>query len=197
MKTQLIKPTQWLVTALLALSLAACASYYPVAVDVNPTVKAKSGVYNGQTLSLSSKSSRENDYVIRIEQNNKAPVVVGASGNIATQLEQALIQGFSTQGAIVESGAPTDIVLEVQEVLATVERGHVSYDVKQQVRMQLILKRDGRTTTKQFRRSAQEEFPGLLHPELDKVKAALNDQLSLMLNDMLTDLDVQHFIKGN
>lgn len=197
MKTQIIKPTQWLISALLALSLAACASYYPVAVDVKPTVKAKPGVYNGQTLSLSSKNSRENDYVIRIEQNNKAPVVVGASGNIVTQLEQALIQGFSTQGAVVESEAATDIVLEVQEILAKVERGHVSYDVKQQVRMQLILQRDGRTTTKQFRRSAQEEFPGLLHPELDKVKAALNDQLSLMLNDMLTDVDVQHFIKGN
>lgn len=194
---QLIKPTQWLVTALLALSLTACASYYPVAVDVKPTVNAKSGVYNGQTISLSSNSSQENDYVIRIEQNNKAPVVVSANGNIATQLEQALANGLSSQGATVESGAPTDIVLEVQEVLAIVERGHVSYDVKQQVRMQLILKRDGRTTTKQFRRSAQEEFPGVLQPELEKVKAALNKQLSLMLNDMLTDVDVQHFIKGN
>lgn len=189
-----MKTIKWLMTGVLALSLTACASYYPVAVDVQPTVDAQGGVYRGQAVSLSSQDKRKNDYIIQIEQNNKAPVVVGASNNIKVQMEQALAQGFSNQGAFIEQGSPTQIQLELEEVLVRVIRGHISYDVVQQLRMQLVLKRDGRTITKQYRRSAQAEFPGRLHPELDKVKDAVNEQLSLMLKDMLNDRDVQQFI---
>ncbi|ART83235.1 hypothetical protein CBP31_11915 [Oceanisphaera profunda] len=189
-----MKAIKWLMTGVLALSLTACASYYPVAVDVQPTVDAQGGVYRGQAVSLSSQDKRKNDYIIQIEQNNKAPVVVGASNNIKVQMEQALAQGFSNQGAFIEQGSPTQIQLELEEVLARVIRGHISYDVVQQLRMKLVLKRDGRTITKQYRRSAQAEFPGRLHPELDKVKDAVNEQLSLMLKDMLNDRDVQQFI---
>lgn len=189
-----MKAIKWLMTGVLALSLTACASYYPVAVDVQPIVDAQGGVYRGQAVSLSSQDKRKNDYIIQIEQNNKAPVVVGASNNIKVQMEQALAQGFSNQGAFIEQGSPTQIQLELEEVLARVIRGHISYDVVQQLRMQLVLKRDGRTITKQYRRSAQAEFPGRLHPELDKVKDAVNEQLSLMLKDMLNDRDVQQFI---
>lgn len=187
---------KWLMTSAMALSLTACASYYPIAVDVHPTVNTQAGIYRGQTLSLTSRDDRKNDHVIQIEQNNKAPVVVGASNNIKMQMEQALAQGLSTQGAFIEQGSATQVQLELQEVLARVIRGHISYDVVQQLRMQLVLKRDGRTITKQFRRSAQAEFPGRLPPELGKVKEALNEQLSLMLKDMLTDRDVQQFIGG-
>lgn len=192
-----MKLIKWLMTGMLALSLTACASYYPIAVDVNPTVQTSAGVYRGQPVALSSKDGRTNDYIIQIEQKDKAPVVVGASNNLKVQLEQALAQGLSTQGAFIENGAPTQVELELQEVLARVIRGHISYDVVQQLRIQLTLKRDGRTITKQYRRSAQAEFPGRLHPELDKVKEALNQQLSLLVQDMLADRDVQQFIGGN
>lgn len=190
----MIKTIKWLMTGAVALSLTACASYYPIAVDVQPQAEAKGGLYRGQALSLSSQDNRKNDYIIQIEQNNKAPVVIGASNNIKVQMEQALAQGLSDQGAVTEQGAATQVQLELEDVLVRVIRGHISYDVVQQIRMQLVLKRDGRTITKQYRRSAQAEFPGRLHPELDKVKAALNEQLSLMIKDMLNDRDVQQFI---
>ena len=189
-----MKSIQWLLTGVLALGLSACASYYPIAIDVSPTVNATGGVYRGQSLSLSSQDKRNNDYIIQIEQNNKAPIVVGASNNLKVQMEQALAQGLSNQGAFIEQGSATRVQLELQEVLARVIRGHISYDVVQQLRMQLVLQRDGRTLTKQYRRSAQAEFPGRLHPELDKVKTALDEQLTLMLKDMLNDRDVQQFI---
>lgn len=189
-----MKSIKWLMTGALALGLSACASYYPVAVDVKPTVNASGGVYRGQALTLSSQDNRKNDYIIQIEQNNKAPVVVGASNNLKVQMEQALAQGLSDQGAVIEQGANTQIQLDIQEVLARVIRGHISYDVVQKMRMQLVLKRDGRTVTKQYRRSAQAEFPGRLHPELDKVTTAIDEQLNLMLKDMLSDRDVQQFI---
>jgi uncharacterized lipoprotein len=192
-----MKSIKWLMTGMLALSLTACASYYPIAVDVSPSVQTNGGVYRGQPVSLSSKDGRKNDYIIQIEQKGKAPVVVGASNNLKVQLEQALAQGLSTQGAFIENGARTQVELELQEVLARVIRGHISYDVVQQLRIQLTLKRDDRTITKQYRRSAQAEFPGRLHPELDKVKEALNEQLSLLMQDMLADRDVQQFIGGN
>lgn len=192
-----MKLIKWLMTGMLALTLTACASYYPIAVDVSPTVQTDAGVYRGQPVSLSSQDGRKNDYIIQIEQKGKAPVVVGASNNLKVQLEQALAQGLSTQGAFIENGSPTQIELELQDVLARVIRGHISYDVVQQLRIQLTLKRDGRTITKQYRRSAQAEFPGRLHPELDKVKEALNQQLSLLMQDMLADRDVQQFIGGN
>ncbi len=192
-----MKSIKWLTTGMLALSLTACASYYPIAVDVSPTVEASAGVYRGQSVSLSSQDGRKNDYVIQIEQKDKAPVVVGASNNLKVQMEQALAQGLSNQGAFIENGARTQVTLELQEVLARVIRGHISYDVVQQLRVQLTLQRDGRTITKQYRRSAQAEFPGRLHPELDKVKEALNEQLSLLVKDMLADRDVQQFIGGN
>ncbi|GHA26531.1 YajG family lipoprotein [Oceanisphaera arctica] len=192
-----MKLIKWLMTGMLALSLTACASYYPIAVDVSPTVQTNGGVYRGQPVSLSSQDGRKNDYIIQIEQKGKAPVVVGASNNLKVQMEQALAQGLSTQGAFIENGARTQVELELQEVLARVIRGHISYDVVQQLRIQLTLKRDGRTITKQYRRSAQAEFPGRLHPELDKVKEALNEQLSLLMQDMLADRDVQQFIGGN
>ena len=189
-----MKAIKWLMTGALALSLTACASYYPVAVEVQPSVNAQGGVYRGQSLSLTSQDKRNNDYIIQIEQNNKAPVVVGASNNLKVQMEQALAKGLSQQGAFIEQGSNTQVQLELQEVLARVVRGHISYDVVQQMRMQLVLRRDGRTITKQYRRSAQAEFPGRLHPELDKVKVAIDEQLSLMLKDMLADRDVQQFI---
>ena len=189
-----MKAMKWLMTGALALSLTACASYYPVAVDVQPSVNAQGGLYRGQSLSLTSQDNRKNDYIIQIEQNNKAPVVVGASNNLKVQMEQALAKGLSQQGAFIEQGSNTQVQLELQEVLARVIRGHISYDVVQQMRMQLVLRRDGRTITKQYRRSAQAEFPGRLHPELDKVKAAIDEQLSLMIKDMLADRDVQQFI---
>ncbi|MFP2770376.1 YajG family lipoprotein [Oceanisphaera sp. KMM 10153] len=192
-----MKSIKWLMTGMLALSLTACASYYPIAVDVSPSVQTSAGVYRGQPVSLGSKDGRQNDYIIQIEQKGKAPVVVGASNNLKVQLEQALAQGLSTQGAFIENGARTQAELELQEVLARVIRGHISYDVVQQLRIQLTLKRDGRTITKQYRRSAQAEFPGRLHPELDKVKEALNEQLSLLMQDILADRDVQQFIGGN
>ncbi|ART79852.1 YajG family lipoprotein [Oceanisphaera avium] len=189
-----MKTLKWLMVGAITLSLTACASYYPVAVDVKPTVDASGGVYRGQAISLTSQDNRNNDYIIQIEQNNKAPVVVGASNNLKIQMEQALAQGFSDQGAVIEQGANTQIQLEIQEVLARVIRGHISYDVVQKLRMQLVLKRDGRTFTKQYRRSAQAEFPGRLHPELDKVSAAIDEQLTLMVKDMLADRDIQQFI---
>lgn len=185
---------KWLMTGVLALSLTACASYYPVGVDVKPSVNAQGGVYRGQALRLTSQDNRQNDYIIQIEQNNKAPVVVGASNNLKVQMEQALSQGLSQQGAFIEQGAATHVQLELQEVLARVIRGHISYDVVQQLQMQLVLKRDGRTITKIYKRKSQAEFPGRLHPELDKVTAAIDEQLSLIVKEMLSDRDVQQFI---
>ncbi|WP_445400377.1 YajG family lipoprotein [Zobellella sp. An-6] len=192
-----MKSVKWLTTAMLALGLSACASYYPIAVDVSPSVQVGGGVYRGQPVALSSSDARANDFIIQIEQQDKSPVVVGASNNLRIQLEQALAQGLSTQGAFIEQGAGTRVNLQLQEVLARVIRGHISYDVVQQLRLQLTLERNGRTITKQYRRSAQEEFPGRLHPDLDKVKEALNKQLSLLVQDMLADRDVQNFIGGN
>ncbi|MFH7565475.1 YajG family lipoprotein [Oceanimonas smirnovii] len=189
---------KWLTIPLLALGLSACASYYPIAVDVNPApAEVGGGVYRGQTLALSSSDNRSSDFIIQIEQKDKSPVVVGAANNLRLQLEQALAQGFSTQGAFIEQGANTHATLELQEVLARVIRGHISYDVVQKVRVQLVLERNGQRITKQYRRSAQQEFPGRLHPELDKVTDALNRQLSLMVQDILADRDVQSFINGN
>lgn len=187
---------KWFTLPLLLLGLAGCASYYPIAVDVSPSAEVGGGVYRGQAIALSSRDGRANDFIIQIEQQGKSPVVVGAANNLKVQLEQALAQGLSTQGAFIEQGAATRIDMELQEVLARVIRGHISYDVVQQLRLQLTLERGGRTLTKQYRRSAQEEFPGRLHPELDKVKEALNKQLSLMVQDMLADRDVQNFING-
>ncbi|MGO1616627.1 MAG: YajG family lipoprotein [Oceanisphaera sp.] len=189
-----MKISKGCITALLALSLSACTSYYPVAVDVTPTVNAKAGVYSKLPMTLSSQDARQNDYIIQVEQNNKKTVVIGATNNLKMQMQQALAEGLSTQGALLENDAPVQMELELQEVLARVIRGHISYDVVQQLRMKLTLKRDGSTITKQFRRSAQAEFPGRLHPELDKVKTALNEQLSLMIKDILADQDVQQFV---
>ncbi|MCC4265026.1 YajG family lipoprotein [Oceanimonas baumannii] len=189
---------KWLTIPLLALGLTACASYYPIAVNVNPTpANADAGIYRGQTLALSSADKRSNDFIIQIEQKDKSPVVVGAANNLSLQLEQALAQGFSTQGAFIEQGASTRATLELQEVLSRVIRGHISYDVVQKVRVELVLERDGQRITKQYRRSAQQEFPGRLHPELDKVTDALDRQLGLMVQDILADRDVQSFIHGN
>ncbi|MGO1245913.1 MAG: YajG family lipoprotein [Oceanisphaera sp.] len=189
-----MKISKGCITALLAFSLSACTSYYPVAVDVTPTVNAKAGVYSKLPMTLSSQDARQNDYIIQVEQNNKKTVVIGATNNLKMQMQQALAEGLSTQGALLENDAPVQMELELQEVLARVIRGHISYDVVQQLRMKLTLKRDGSTITKQFRRSAQAEFPGRLHPELDKVKTALNEQLSLMIKDILADQDVQQFV---
>lgn len=189
-----MKMIKWLMTGVLALSLTACASYYPVSVDVKPSVNAKDGVYRGQAISLNSQDNRQNDYIIQIEQNNKAPVVIGANNNLKVQMEQALSQGFSKQGAFIEQGGATSVQLEIKEVLARVIRGHISYDVVQQLHMQLVLKRDGRTLTRIYKRSAQAEFPGRLHPELDKVKTAIDEQLTLIVKEMLSDRDVQQFI---
>ncbi|WP_107853113.1 YajG family lipoprotein [Oceanimonas marisflavi] len=189
---------KWLTASLLALGLTACASYYPIAVDVNPApAEVGGGVYRGQPLALSSADNRTSDFIIQIEQKDKSPVVVGAANNLRLQMEQALAQGFSTQGAFIEQGAPTRATLELQEVLSRVIRGHISYDVVQKVRVQLVLERNGRRVVKQYRRSAQQEFPGRLHPELAPVTEALNKQLSLMVQDILADRDVQSFINGN
>ncbi|WP_116473767.1 YajG family lipoprotein [Zobellella maritima] len=187
---------KWLASAVLALGLSACASYYPIAVDVSPSVQAGGGVYRGQAVSLSSRDNRANDYIIQIEQKDKSPVVVGASNNLRAQMEQKLAQGLSTQGLYLENNANTRMELELQDVLARVIRGHISYDVVQQLRMQVTLERNGQRLTKQYRRSAQQEFPGRLHPDLDKVKEALNKQLSLLVQDVLADRDVQNFING-
>lgn len=191
-----MKSFKWLMSAIVALSLTACASYYPIAVDVKPTADAKSGVYDGQAVSIGSNDARQYEHIIQIEQNNKKTVVIGASNNLEEQMTLALVRGLSTQGAQVGQGANTDITLELEEVLTRVIRGHISYDAVHQLRVQLTLKREGRTITKQFRRSAQAEFAGRLHPELDKIKEALNEQLSLMIKDILNDRDVQQFIKG-
>ncbi|MBU3824702.1 MAG: YajG family lipoprotein [Candidatus Oceanisphaera merdipullorum] len=189
-----MKTIKWLIPAAIALSLTACASYYPVGVNVQPSVNEQGGVYRGQAVSVTSQDKRSNDYIIQIEQNNKAPVVIVASNNLKVQLEQALSQGLSQQGAFIEQGSNSRIQLEIDEVLARVIRGHISYDVVQQMRIRLVLSRDGRNLTKIFSRKAQAEFPGRLHPELDKVKAAIDEQLSLILKEMLSDRDVQQFV---
>lgn len=185
-----------IVLVVLALFLAGCAPKFPEQANLNLHVEAQStGVFrDGVTATLRGRDDRGYDE-IAVYQINRDPVArIGNRNAPHVVVSERLAIGFREQGLLFDNSAPAHILLEINELLATVTKPKLLYSTEAISRISVTVTNDGDSLTKRYRKESTRG--SMRRPGLEELETLLNDQLSDIVQQILQDTEIRQTIIG-
>jgi len=184
-------------SALLVLSLllGGCAASWPEQASLNPQVAQQAaGLYQGQSLSLQAQDKRLASQVITIKLDGEPEVRVPNQVAPAELLRQKLEQGFAKQGLSQGGMDSPEMTLIINALEAQVTKPGLLYKTRTQLQIKLELRHNGLYLGKSFGKNSSED--SATRPDVPGLEKTLNQQLSSLLDQVLTDQEIRSFIKG-
>lgn len=180
---------------LIVFLLAGCGPKYPEFANLNLQVTPQSSQMFASKASVAITSSdKRNDPEVIVYQ-----VTEGASVRIANLnpphilVSERLAIGLREQGIMVQSSSPTSLLLEIEELQATVTKPAYLFVTEAQSRIALTIKNQKTGMTKSF--SRQSTRKSVTRPETEDLEKLLNEQLSAIVNQTLEDPDIQALLR--
>ena len=173
-----------------------CAPTLPLDADLDLSVPAQSAhVYPGDTaISLRGHDGREYQEVVRYVIKDDPPVPIPNRNPPHIVLSEQLADGLREQGLVFAQSAPAHLQLEIEELLATVTKPKVLYDIKAVSTVSITVTGRGDSLTKRY--SKESTRVSVTRPGLDDVEPLLNEQLSQIVQQILVDQEIRKLIAG-
>lgn len=180
---------------LIVLLLVGCGPKYPEYANLNLQVTPQSGqVYgNEASVSITSRDKRDNPEVIVYQLTEGASVRITNLNPPHILVSERMAIGLREQGIMVQSSSPTTLLLEIEELQATVTKPAYLYVTEAQSSIALTVKNQETGMTKNF--SRQSTRKSVTRPEIAKLEELLNEQLSAIVNQTLRDPDIQKLLR--
>ncbi|MCB2173964.1 YajG family lipoprotein [bacterium] len=171
-----------------------CAPTLPL--DANLTLSVATQPVNiypdGSAISLRGHDGREYQEVVRYLIKDDPPVPIPNHNPPHAVIAEQLADGLREQGLVFSQQAPVHLELAVEELLATVTKPKVLYDIKAVSAVSITITGHGDSLTKRYRKESTRV--SVTRPGLDDLEPLLNEQLSRIVQQVLEDREIRKLI---
>ncbi len=177
------------------LLLTGCGVKYPETANLKLMVPSQSAeVYTDLTVAINGLDARENTEVIVYEMKDEPVVKVPSLHSPITIITEGLLGGMREQGLQIEVDAPVSIDAELNQLLVTVSKSKTLYNFQAVCQITLKAMNDKNSFTKTYNR--KDDRKSILRPKVTEIENMLNDQLSNIVTQILSDMDLRELITG-
>jgi uncharacterized lipoprotein len=147
---------------------------------------------NGSAISLRGHDGREYQEVVRYLIKDDPPVTIPNRNPPHVVIAEQLAAGFRGQGLVFAQQAPVHLELAVEELVATVTKPKVLYDIEAVSAVSITITDHGDALTKRYRKESIRV--SVTRPDLDELEPLLNEQLSRIVQQILEDQEIRKLI---
>lgn len=170
-----------------------CTVKYPETANLSLQVPAQpSVVYTNSTASVSGHDARENPEIVVFKIQDEPVVKVPSLNSPHIVITERLTGGLREQGLQFESNSPVRILLNLNQLLATVTKSKMRYNTDAASQITLEVTTSKSSLKKKFTRNNSQE--SVSRPDIANIEKMLNDQLSSIVNQILADTEIAELI---
>ena len=174
--------------------LSGCGVKYPQTANLNLMVPSQStAVYTNSTAFVHGQDLRENPEVIVYKTKKKPEVKVPNLNSPIVLISERLTGGLREQGLQFETNSPVQISLELKQLLATVTKSKSMYNLEAASHLTLKAANGNNALSKKYNR--QNNRKSVSRPKLSEIEKMLNEQLSDIVTQILSDKELQDLIE--
>lgn len=175
------------------LLLTGCAVKYPETANLKLMVPSQSvAVYSDSTVLVNGLDARENKEVVVYKVKGEPVVKVPSLNSPIAFITEGLSDRMREQGLQFETNARVRIDIELDELLATVSKSNTLYNAQAVSQITLKAINGKNSLTKKYNR--QEDRKSVLRPKITEIENMLNGQLSDIVMQILSDMDLRELI---
>ncbi|QDE30210.1 MULTISPECIES: YajG family lipoprotein [Shewanella] len=176
------------------LLLTACASYEPTHIGLNPAL----GPVQLQTetnfpVMVETIDTREASFVVRFNEEGKAPKLVSASEPIRQQLDTLFRNGMSKAGYVIDPAAPNSVQFQLHYLLADVTDSTFSFESKTRLVINVLAKNSQQEFTKTY--NANGYLKGPLSPDFATLELDITKLVDKLTTEIINDEELHQFIQ--
>jgi len=192
MKIKMENTVKGLFTSLLLITLTAC-STAPTHLIVAPELSLlTSHQYNGKQVELSVVDMRTSNHVVQILKEGKAATILSSQQRLEEIIAETLTHAWKNQGLVINDSAEEKINIIIEKSIISVYQKTMSYDTQSEIRLQVEITNSDQTLTNTFKIRSNSEGP--LQADIAVLERDFNQQLSRLLNNILTSKDIKSFL---
>ncbi|MBE0584317.1 MAG: hypothetical protein IH612_11235 [Desulfofustis sp.] len=183
----------WISIACLWL-LVGCAPTVPFDANLNLSVteQLQRRYPEGTAASLQGHDGRDYPEIARYTIKNDPAVAIPNRHPPQLIVSEHLAIGFREQGLVFEHQAPVHLLLEIDELLASVTKPKVLYDISAVSAVSVTVTGSSDSLTKRYRKESTRVT--VTRPELEDLESLLNEQLSRIVQQILDDEEIRKLI---
>jgi len=180
---------------LLASQLYACSSTEQrIVISPEPSV-ATNQLYRQTQAQLNVADLRTSSHIIQILSENKAAILINSSNALSDILTEQFTKLFAQQGLHINPQSNKAINIAINKALITVQQDLVKYQTNSEIIMQVKVSNPPRVLTKSFRIRGKSNGP--LTADIAVLSRDFNQQLAELIQQIMTDPEIQAFITHN
>ncbi len=173
-----------------------CAASWPQKANLNPVVDDQlDGLYQpGVDVSVDGQDERAGSQIIKIALPDTPVTLIPNQVSPHVMLAERLQDGFQQQGLARGSQSNINIGVVVEELQATLTKPGVMFNANAKSRIKLTVSNNGNILTKEYNRASSQD--SITRPDIHDLEVLLNEQLSEIMAQSLSDNQIRGAIKG-
>jgi uncharacterized lipoprotein len=173
-----------------------CAASWPQKANLNPVVDDQlDGLYQpGVDVSVGGQDERAGSQIIKIALPDTPVTLIPNQVSPQIMLAERLQDGFQQQGLARGNQSNINIGIVVEELQATLTKPAVMFNASAKSRIKLTVSNNGNTLTKEYNRASSQD--SVTRPDIHDLEVLLNEQLSEIMAQALSDNQIRGAIKG-
>lgn len=170
-----------------------CGVKYPESASLNLLIPAQpKETYTDSTVFVHGYDSRERPEIIIYKVKKEPSVRIPNLTPPLFVITEGLTDGLREQGLQFETNSAVRLDLELTELLATVTKSRALYTLDTVSQITLKASNGSRTLTKKYNR--QGDRTSVARPKIAEIEKMVNEQLSDIVTQILTDMELQELI---
>ncbi len=173
-----------------------CAASWPQKANLNPAVDDQlDGLYQpGVDVSVNGQDERAGSQIIKIALPDTPVTLIPNQVSPHVMLAERLQNGFQQQGLARGNQSNININVIVEELQATLTKPGVMFNANAKSRIKLTVSNNGNILNKEYNRASSQD--SVTRPDIHDLEVLLNEQLSEIMSQALSDNQIRGAIKG-
>lgn len=182
-----------LIPLVIAFLISACTNKpTQIIVAPEPYVSSKAA-FLGLNARLNVTDMRSGSHILQIMRADKAAELFSAQSDLSTIIHQGLESELKKQGLNLSGQANNQIEVFVDNAIISVQQELVKYQANNHITMRVQVTSNEQTLTRTFNSKGSSNGP--LQADIAVLERDFNQQLANLLSQIITDKEIQQFIK--
>jgi uncharacterized lipoprotein len=175
--------------------LTACATSPESQINLMPKATlSKSDIVKGKSFMLTSKDIRAAQYVAIVDSGHSRVEPIHPKQNLRLTLDDILTQQFESQGFLIVANSNNSITLTIDQALVTVNHSMMSNEMNAEVVIDVTAETPIGKLVRTYNGTAMRS--GALSASNEDIQLVLNDVLTLVLEKVANDQELQSYMVG-
>jgi len=181
------------VNIILVTLLSACTSKERSFV-ISPQLKqASEQLTINKSASFAISDLRTSDHIVQIFQEDKAAELVSSKTSLLQVMKSALTNSFSLQGLSIDAQSINTIDVVIKQAKINVQQSMLEYKANNVIEIMVTVNNGEKTLTQSFKTKGNNSGP--LFADLAVLERDFNQQLSKLLEQIVSHSEIQQFLK--